>query len=672
MSNNRINNIDYQIKNNIKNISNEDLFYYLYYHTQNNNIKTYNEKKIKIYLEKINYSFFYENIFINKSNYTKIVTNIIGLLFPFYYYYPRFYKLGTLGFIIGISSFISTFMFLKKSYSTFFPNVTKHFLLLNVVLYLVFFVLLNKLNHISLFFICTVISFLIINYIYRIKLLLPTKNNKFNKYNAKLNGNKNFTEYNLTSEKVCLEIISRFNLKLPAGHMLYSYLAEFEIGDTPKKEIITDFATNVSSPFVIIIYLTLLGIFLNKIDSTDQIKGQIIKLFPLIGLNENSLKYFTCQANYVLPIQFNYNLFLHEFYQEKELDDNVYGELVKAMKRINNEFVKKYNPCFTKLEDLNKEEIYANLKNNHVLNQVKIFLKNNNIDFHPDTYITQIYDLVFNKNISFDKKEEAYRLLENINNTLKIDNDKDEKYENDVELARNELLYNKNIDDKYKPLLKKLIDNYINYFDANLKENKLYGFDYNIITSTIFTRKVRLFSNKIFKQILKYISLWFVFGKPITSGWLLSNYLFLSKIGIAKFVKYFSSDNVIWKFATMGYDYKYMKDEYNKMDKVANNSMLTQGFKIIFKILLYLFVAFPFLNWYNNSFFGLTLSPSYYNLISQAIFLLNIIGNIYIWKKYTGINKENSIHPLGFNIMYFLIIGIIIILYYIIKIFLIK
>ena len=435
MSNNKINNIDYQIKNNIKNISNEDLFYYLYYHTQNNNIKTYNEKKIKIYLEKINYSFFYENIFINKSNYTKIVTNIIGLLFPFYYYYPRFYKLGTLGFIIGISSFISTFMFLKKSYSTFFPNVTKHFLLLNVVLYLVFFVLLNKLNHISLFFICTVISFLIINYIYRIKLLLPTKNNKFNKYNAKLNGNKNFTEYNLTSEKVCLEIISRFNLKLPAGHMLYSYLAEFEIGDTPKKEIITDFATNVSSPFVSIIYLTLLGLFLNKIDSTDQIKGQIIKLFPLIGLNENSLKYFTCQANYVLPIQFNYNLFLHEFYQEKELDDNVYGELVKAMKRINNEFVKKYNPCFTKLEDLNKEEIYANLKNNHVLNQVKIFLKNNNIDFHPDTYITQIYDLVFNKNISFDKKEEAYRLLENINNTLKIDNDKDEKYENDVELA---------------------------------------------------------------------------------------------------------------------------------------------------------------------------------------------------------------------------------------------
>ena len=163
-----------------------------------------------------------------------------------------------------------------------------------------------------------------------------------------------------------------------------------------------------------------------------------------------------------------------------------------------------------------------------------------------------------------------------------------------------------------------------------------------------------------------------VFGKPITSGWLLSNYLFINEIGIHKFIKFFSSDNIFWKFITMGYDYKYMIDEYKKIGEINNNTILKKTGKIIVKILLYIFVAFPFLNWYNNSLFGLTLSPSYYNLISQAIFLLNIIGNIYIWKKYTGINKENSIHPLGFNIMYFLVIGIIIILYYIIKIFLIK
>ena len=472
MSNNRLNNIDYQINsNNVNNLSNEDLFYYLYIQTNNDKIQNYNESAIKNYLEKINYSYFYENIFVNNSNYTTTAMSIIGLLIPFYYNYPTFYNLGTTGFIIGISSFISLFLFLKKSYSSFFPEVTKHFLVLNIVLYLVFFVLLNKLNHLSLFFICSVLSFLIINYIYRVKLSLPTKNNQFNKLSAKLKQNAKFTEFNLPIEKVCTEIVSRFNLKLPSSQMLYSYIAEFEIGDASKSERITNFVTNISSPFIIILYLTLLGVFLNKINSGDLIPGSIVKLFPLIGLDENSFKYYTCQANYVLPIQFNYNLFLHEFYQEKELDDKVYGELVKAMSRINNEFIKKYNPCFIKLEDLKKEEIYEQLKKNHILNEIKTFLKKNNILFNADTYISEIFKLVFDDAVPFDKKEEAYRLIENINNTLKIQVNIDKSYEDDVKLARNELLYNKNIDEKYKPILQKLIDKYVTYFDANLKEN---------------------------------------------------------------------------------------------------------------------------------------------------------------------------------------------------------
>ena len=679
MSNNRLNNIDYQINsNNVNNLSNEDLFYYLYIQTNNDKIQNYNESAIKNYLEKINYSYFYENIFVNNSNYTTTAMSIIGLLIPFYYNYPTFYNLGTTGFIIGISSFISLFLFLKKSYSSFFPEVTKHFLVLNIVLYLVFFVLLNKLNHLSLFFICSVLSFLIINYIYRVKLSLPTKNNQFNKLSAKLKQNAKFTEFNLPIEKVCTEIVSRFNLKLPSSQMLYSYIAEFEIGDASKSERITNFVTNISSPFVIILYLTLLGVFLNKINSGDLIPGSIVKLFPLIGLDENSFKYYTCQANYVLPIQFNYNLFLHEFYQEKELDDKVYGELVKAMSRINNEFIKKYNPCFVKLEDLKKEEIYEQLKKNHILNEIKTFLKKNNILFNADTYISEIFKLVFDDAVPFDKKEEAYRLIENINNTLKIQVNIDKSYEDDVKLARNELLYNKNIDEKYKPILQKLIDKYVTYFDANLKENKLYGYDYNILTYDIFTRNVRLFFNRGFQQILKYLSLWLIFGKPITSGWLLTSYLFLKDIDIQKFITYFDSGNVFWKYTTMGFDYKYMHDAIENFGNNKNNndsSILKKEFNyvltIIGKILVYILIAFPFLNWYNNAFFGLTLSPISYNLLSQVIFIINIIGNIYIIKKFYE-NRENSINPIGYNVMYFLLLFIIIIIYYIIKIFLIK
>ena len=60
-----------------------------------------------------------------------------------------------------------------------------------------------------------------------------------------------------------------------------------------------------------------------------------------------------------------------------------------------------------------------------------------------------------------------------------------------------------------------------------------------------------------------------------------------------------------------------------------------------------------------------------YNLLSQVIFIINIIGNIYIIKKFYE-NRENSISPIGYNVMYFLLLFIIIIIYYIIKIFLIK
>ena len=128
----------------------------------------------------------------------------------------------------------------------------------------------------------------------------------------------------------------------------------------------------------------------------------------------------------------------------------------------------------------------------------------------------------------------------------------------------------------------------------------------------------------------------------------------------------------------MGFDYKYMHDEIENFGNNKNNnnsSILKKEFNYVLttigKILVYILIAFPFLNWYNNAFFGLTLSPIYYNLLSQVIFIINIIGNIYIIKKFYE-NRENSISPIGYNVMYFLLLFIIIIIYYIIKIFLIK
>ena len=57
---NRINNIEYQLKNNPDSLSNNDLFYYLYCNTKNKKITYDNLDEMKQYLYNINISYFYE------------------------------------------------------------------------------------------------------------------------------------------------------------------------------------------------------------------------------------------------------------------------------------------------------------------------------------------------------------------------------------------------------------------------------------------------------------------------------------------------------------------------------------------------------------------------------------------------------------------------------------
>ena len=120
VNDNRVNYVDTNIKNNkMSTITTNDLLYYLYYFSKNSKINpnVNNDNKIKDFLNKIKNSYSYENIFVNKDNYLKIATAIIGLLIPFYYNYPRFYKLGGLGFFIGIISFFSLSSTLSSLYS---------------------------------------------------------------------------------------------------------------------------------------------------------------------------------------------------------------------------------------------------------------------------------------------------------------------------------------------------------------------------------------------------------------------------------------------------------------------------------------------------------------------------------------------------------------------------
>ena len=665
-------------KKDIKDISNKDLIYYLYYITNNSELKVYDQKKIEDYLYKINYSYFYENIFSNKGNYSTISLFIIGLMIPFYMNYPKFYNLGGLGFIIGISSFLLLYQQVNTLFGMFFPSAARLFIVFSVIFYLVFFILYNKLNHITLFFISSIVSFCIINYFYKILLTLPTKGNIYNKLKAKYEEKKNVYEYDINSEKVCNEVIKRFGLKLPSGNMLYSYLTVFKIGDNNQK--LYDFLTCIFSPLITLIYNFYLGNFLESITNTDY-NNQEMNVIPLIGGTAESKNYLGCKANYVLPIEFNFNSFLHEYYDEDKLDDDTYRIFIKGIKRINYELLEKYQPKFVKLEDVEPAELMKQLKKNakdknHILVQLEDFFKSKGIPFELDQtnldskgnknnqgntlndYIKKLKDFIDNSEIQEKDKINALELYHKILQTLDVSVntswEKDNEFIDDAKLAIEVLLENENIDKNNKKLLKNLCENYVSYFQKYTKEKKFYGYNYNLWTFKYFNQEIRLGANKWFYSLVRIISVYILFARPITSPWFLSILVLLPYIRFEQYVKYFDKSNIM-KYLSMGVDTEYFIQAFE--NNVNNNNIIKKSKNTILKVILYLLILTPFLQFFNNVFYGQTFSPLYMNIFWQAVFIINLIGNYMIDSKNTMV----------WNIIYWFIVFIISIIIYFVK-----
>lgn len=674
----RINIIENNLKSDPSKISNNDLIYYLQCNSKNKILDSNNLDNTAEYFKKINNSFSYENIFVNKSNYTSIIVSIIGLLIPFYYYYPRFYKVGFIGVSIGLLSLSNLFSQINGLYNNFFNNIGLYFLGLTILIYFIFFVTLNKLNHISLFFISAIISYLLINYVLRIILTLPIKNNVYNQYRATLNSassnsvslnsdkSDSYTEYNVLLESACYEVMKRYNLKLPSGNMLYSYLTEFEIGDN--SGMYSDFFTNLFGPFISIIILWLLGNFLTQIKTND------IDIFPIVGINQDSAKYFLCQANYILPKELNVNLLIHDLLDKHEFDEKTYSKMEKALLRISKELLIKYNPKFKRVEinELNKKTILDNLKNNKIYIEINKILKKENFDFDIN-YLDEMKDYINKAEIPYKNKLEMYNLLTHINNTLsiineKIDNSNNSKCpgvneENDllvhglthVNLAKTELLYDKDLNDKDKKILENLTNEYIKNFtdNLNLKDGTLYGYHYNIITYALFGSKARFISNKIFKYLVGFISTWLLLVKPIGSPWLIIKYMLSEKYGFKELLENMTNNSVIWKYFSMGLDSSYFEDTIKKTKNNEETSLVTKGLNLLYTVLIFIIVA-PLLYFYNTTTFGFTLSPSWYNILYQFVFIANILGNNYC------LNNGKSL--LMYNIYFFIVFIIIMII----------
>lgn len=648
IDNTRINNIESGLKNNPSNISTNDLIYYLKVKSNNNILDPNNLDNTKDYLNKINNSYFYENIFVNTSNYNGIVFSIIGLLIPFYYFYPRFYNLGFIGLIIGIISLFSLYSITNNLYLNFFNNINYIFIGLTIFIYLIFFILLNKLNHISLFFISAILSFVIINFICRFILTIP--NNQYSQYSANINNNTNYTQYNVLIETACFQILNRYNLNLPSGNMLYSYLTVFDIGQN--SNMISNFITNLFSPILSIIILYLLGNFLSNVTSNND----LLKLFPIIGFSEESENIFSCQANYILPKELNINLLINNFLEDYDFDDNIYSKIEKAFIRISNELLEKYNPKFKCIDNINKEIILNNLKNNKIFQRINKILKKSEYNFDIE-YIYEIKDLIEQKeDINYETKKKMLDLLEQINNTLLIENKVNKKYDNNTILARNELLYDKDIDEKYKEQIKKITDEYIKKFteNLNLKDGILYGYDYNIITYSWLGKNITEKARNIFKFILKIMSVWLLFSKTFGSPLLFSKYIMSQNIGFKDFMNKMTESSFFWKYFSMGLDKSIFEETLKNIKNNKEISYMESGMNIFYLFIIFI-VLFPIFYFFNSINTGLTLSPSWYNLLYQTVFIINILGNLYNYYKKGSILLFNIKFLITFIIIFILI-----------------
>ena len=667
----RINSIEYNLKSNPSNVSTKDLIYYLQCNSKNNIINSNNLTETENYLRKINNSFSYQNIFINTSNYSSISLTIIMLLIPFYYFYPRFYKAGLPIILVGFIAFFSLYSTVKKLYSKFFPNIGNIYLGTSLGIYVIFFIVLNKLNHISLFFISGIISYLFINYILRLILTSPSSKNPYNQYKAtEIENPQKYTEYNILIEAACEEINKRYNLTLPSGNMLYSYLTIFEIKDNKSK---SDFFTNLFGPILSIIILSILGYFFNSLKDDKIDTSSEIDVLPLIGINNYSYKYYTCQANYILPKEFNFDLMIHELIDKYNFNNTVYSKVEKALNRISKELLIKYNPLFIKKQDIKYNDIKNSLKNNHIFSQIIKILKKNNTIF-DNVEISQIKKIIYDDDsVLYKDKLEMFDLLEHIYNVLTVFKNKNDSYEEDSILAKDELLYDKEIGKAEKIVLKRILTEYINNFRENLGENKnnsgkddLFGYHYNIVTYGLFGKYRRMItesSNLIFKFILGLFSSWLILAKPIGSPWLITKYMLTKYHGFKKLMKNLSSDSVIWKYISMGLDSAYFQDTYKLIENNNENSFITTGIKQIYSILLFILMM-PFIYFYNSTTFGFTSSPSWYNLLYQFVFIANLIGNI--------LCKPNNYSYLKYNLIFLSVIIIIAIIYFIILYFISK
>lgn len=404
----------------------KDLIWYL---KEKSNNRTLNENDINEFKKKLEIydtNYLYENIFLNPKNYSTNAIAILLSIVPFFFTYPRFYNTSFPIIIIGVIGLLMCMNIIQSQYGTLLKNkqLSNIFMLTVILFYLIFFILFNKLNHLTLFFLSGAIVFMVMNYILRIVISDPKRKLGFNrlKYNE---NNNTFIPFNPNIDKICSEIKKRYALNM-SSEQFYKYITSFEISEKDGKFVKTEFICNIIQPMLSVLLLFLMGSILTKAKDYKLLKSNLQLLqedlltksnpkmkfeqkeyefltSPLIGFTELSNNVISNQYNYYLPKELNLEYIMESIIDEvndkliKEKSSHVYEKTLFNEKIIKNldkhlrGFLKYVESEYLPITLQNKDGKNANEVGEYMF--IKTLRKDNRYNIFDGTY-NKIHDVL--------------------------------------------------------------------------------------------------------------------------------------------------------------------------------------------------------------------------------------------------------------------------------------
>ncbi len=322
----------------------EDLIWYLRQKSNNRKLDEFHIKDVEAQLELYDKNYLYEDIFLNSGNYSTSAVALLFCMIPLFYTYPRFYQLNTPLLLIGFVGILLCMNIIQNKYALLFQNkqLVNIYIGVTVLFYFIFFICMNQLNHMVLFFLSAAIVFMAMNYILRILASDPKRGFGFHRlqYNAQ---NSTYTPFNQRIEKVCTEVKRRYKLQMDVKQ-LYMYMTSYEVVEKSTSFVTTEFVCNIIQPLLGVIVLYLMGGILNKKRDFNLLKSitQLLQerelkqadpsltfeddekafhTIPLVGFTELSQSICNNSYNYFLPKELNAHFIMEKVMDE--VDDKI-------------------------------------------------------------------------------------------------------------------------------------------------------------------------------------------------------------------------------------------------------------------------------------------------------------------------------------------------------------